>query len=220
MPPWTGTNSFHWLNTADLHYFTIMKSRQTADKKGGCMTSVLLKPHRERQRPIAFFSFSLELLAADLPLYMEQLKKVVLTWHDHAGYSELMLLVLTVSLRKTKYTFISCLLVKVSKKKKNSVVNYNKNAKTFNKKVTNSNVHTILLEIPNVRVKSGPVLNSASLLTTDADGEPHNYREVVSKTNLTSSGHRTWHLSIRHRTVSLFRSSCWTRGTNMSVWNR
>lgn len=205
MPPWTGTNSFHWLNTADLHYFTIMKSRQTADKKGGCMTSVLLKPHRERQRPIAFFSFSLELLAADLPLYMEQLKKVVLTWNDHAGYSELMLLVLTVSLRKTKYTFISCLLV---------------NAKTFNKKVTNSNVHTILLETPNVRVKSGPVLNSASLLTTDADGEPHNYREVVSKTNLTSSGHRTWHLSIRHRTVSLFRSSCWTRGTNTSVWNR
>lgn len=93
-----------------------------------------------------------------------------------------MLLVLTVSLRKTKYTFISCLLVKVSKKKKNSVVNYNKNAKAFNKKVTNSNVHTILLEIPNVRVKNGPVLNSASLLTTDADGEPHEYREVVSKT--------------------------------------
>lgn len=105
---------------------------------------------------------------------MEQLKKVVLTWHDHAGYSELMLLVLTVSLRRTKYTFISCLLV---------------NAKSFNKKVTNSNVHTILLEIPNVRIKSGPVLNWASLLTTDADGEPHDYREVVSKTY---SAELTW----------------------------
>lgn len=82
------------------------------------MTSVLLKPHRERQRPIAFFSFSLELLAADLPLYMEQLKKVVLKAlilsnpHGHVKS------VLTVSLRKTKYTFISCLLVKVSKKKR------------------------------------------------------------------------------------------------------
>lgn len=62
------------------------------------------------------------------------------------------------------------MLVKISKKKK-----------TFNKKVTNSNVHTILLEIPNVRVKSCPLLNSASLLTTDADAEPHDYREVVSK---------------------------------------
>ncbi|KAI9999559.1 hypothetical protein NQD34_018411 [Periophthalmus magnuspinnatus] len=126
---------------------------QTVDERDGCMVSVLLQKHGGTLRPVAYFSAKLDPVAAGLPRCLRAVaaaEKAVLASRDLVGYSDLTLLVphaVSLILLEQKTSHLSTA----------RWLRYN----------------TILLELPNVKVKRCAQLNPATLLPIEGDGEPH-----------------------------------------------
>ncbi|XP_051251059.1 uncharacterized protein LOC127360649 [Dicentrarchus labrax] len=126
---------------------------QAVDEREGCMTSVLMQPHGDRLRPIAYFSAKLDPVAAGFPRCLRAVaacEKALMASRDIVGYSDVTLLVPhTVSLilleQKTSHLSTARWL----------------------------RYHTVLLDMPNVTVKRCTVLNPATLLPLPHEGEEH-----------------------------------------------
>ncbi|XP_051242063.1 uncharacterized protein LOC127355326 [Dicentrarchus labrax] len=69
---------------------------QAVDERAGCMTSVLMQPHGDRLRPIAYFSAKLDPVAAGFPRCLRAVaacEKALMASRDIVGYSDVTLLV-------------------------------------------------------------------------------------------------------------------------------
>ncbi|XP_039665097.1 uncharacterized protein LOC120564313 [Perca fluviatilis] len=135
---------------------------QTVDERVGCMTSVLLQPHGDRLRPVAYFSAKLDPVAAGLPICLRAVaaaERALAASRDIVGYAPLTLLVphaVSLILLEQKASHLSAA----------RYLRY----------------HTVLLDMPNVTVKRCTVLNPASLMPTPEDGEPHDCLAELAQT--------------------------------------
>lgn len=126
---------------------------QTVDERSGCMTSVLLQPHGDRLRPVAYFSGKLDPVAAGMPKCLRAVaaaEKALLASRDIVGYAPLTLVVphaVALILSEQKTSHLSA--------------------------ARHLRYHTCLLDMPNVPLKRCNVLNPATLLPLPEDGEPH-----------------------------------------------
>lgn len=135
---------------------------QTVDERNGCMTSVLLQSHGDVLRPVAYFSCKLDAVSAGMPRCLRAVaasEKALNASRDIVAYSPLTLLVphevnLILSEHKTSHFTLPRFL----------------------------RYHTCLLGLPNVTVKRCGVLNPATLLPNETDGEPH---DCVAELTLT-----------------------------------
>nr|XP_040024957.1 uncharacterized protein LOC120812808 [Gasterosteus aculeatus aculeatus] len=66
---------------------------QTVDERLGCLTSVLLQPHGDKLRPVAYFSAKLDPVAAGLPQCLRAVAAALTASRDIVGYAPLTLLV-------------------------------------------------------------------------------------------------------------------------------
>nr|XP_043874560.1 protein NYNRIN-like [Solea senegalensis] len=133
---------------------------QTVDERSGCMTSVLLQPHGDRLRPVAYFSGKLAPVAAGMPKCLRAVaaaEKALLASRDIVGYALLTLLVphaVSLILSEQKTSHLSA--------------------------ARHLRYHTCLLDMPNVTLKRCTVLNPATLLPLPQDGEPHDCMAELS----------------------------------------
>ncbi|XP_058510228.1 protein NYNRIN-like [Solea solea] len=133
---------------------------QTVDERSGCMTSVLLQPHGDRLRPVAYCLGKLDPVAADMPKCLRAVaaaEKALLASRDIVGYAPLTLLVphaVSLILSEQKTSHLSA--------------------------ARHLRYHTCLLDMPNVTLKRCTVLNPATLLPLPQDGEPHDCMAELS----------------------------------------
>ncbi|XP_048009377.1 protein NYNRIN-like [Megalobrama amblycephala] len=126
---------------------------QMVDEKNGFMSSVLLQLHGDRMRPVGYFSGKLDPVAAGLPHCLRAVaaaEQAVMASREFVGYSDVTLMVphaVSMILQEQKTSHLST-------------------ARWLR-------YHTILLDMPNITVKRCTVLNPATLLPTEEDGEEH-----------------------------------------------
>lgn len=126
---------------------------QTVDERKGHMVSVLLQEHGGKLRPVAYFSSKLDSVAQGLPPCLRAVaaaEKTVMASNEFVGFGELNLLVphaVAMILLEQKTSHLSTA----------RWLRYN----------------FVLLEMPNIHVKRCTVLNPATLLPIEGEGEPH-----------------------------------------------
>ncbi|KAF7650787.1 hypothetical protein LDENG_00120680 [Lucifuga dentata] len=132
---------------------------QTVDDKNGFMSYVLLQEHGGRLKPVAYFSAKLDPVAAGLSHCLRAVaaaEKAIMASRDFA-FSPLTLLVphavasLLTEQKSSHFTTVRWL-----------------------------KYHSTLLGLPNVIVKRCNILNPATLLPTEDDGEPHHCVAAVN----------------------------------------
>ncbi|XP_034146327.1 uncharacterized protein LOC117593887 [Esox lucius] len=134
---------------------------QAVCEKDGYMSSVLMQKHGDKLRPIAYFSSKLDAVAQGLPYCL----KAVAAAADAVLRSRPLVCYQPLELR-VPHSVASILLEhKTSHLSGARFLHY----------------HNILLSLPHLTVVRSPVLNPATFLPTEVDGEPHDCLAAINQ---------------------------------------